>query len=205
MMRQLRRAWDRLSIYLPALLMCVLALGTYWLVRNTPVFSTSEPVQPVRHEPDYFLRGFSVKSFDVGGRLKNEVFGTEARHYPDTDTLEIDRARIRVFDPQGRLTLIVANRAVSNGDGSEVQLFGDATVTREAMRSPQGENQPRMELRSDFLHVFMNTEKLRTNRPVVLVRGTDRFTADALDYDNLDQVAELRGRVKGVLTPTPSR
>ena len=32
----LRHAWDRLSIYLPVLLMGLLALGTWWLVKNTP-------------------------------------------------------------------------------------------------------------------------------------------------------------------------
>ena len=29
----LRRFWDRLSIYLPVLLMGALALGSYWLLR----------------------------------------------------------------------------------------------------------------------------------------------------------------------------
>jgi lipopolysaccharide export system protein LptC len=40
---------------------------------------------------------------------------------------------------------------------------------------------------------------------VELTRGNDRFTADSLDYDNLDQVMELRGRVRGVLVPGAGR
>ena len=31
------RAWDRMSLYVPVMLMGLLALGTYWLARNTPV------------------------------------------------------------------------------------------------------------------------------------------------------------------------
>ncbi|MEG1201806.1 MAG: LPS export ABC transporter periplasmic protein LptC, partial [Comamonas sp.] len=31
--------------------------------------------------------------------------------------------------------------------------------------------------------------------------GKDRFTADAMTYNNLTQVAELKGRVRGVLVP----
>jgi lipopolysaccharide export system protein LptC len=36
---------------------------------------------------------------------------------------------------------------------------------------------------------------------VELTRGNDRFTADTMDYDNMEQVMELRGRVHGVLQP----
>ena len=84
--RWTRTTADRLAMYLPVILMGVLALGTYWLARNTPVgLGGSTEQRTPTHDPDYFMRGFSVKSFDVDGRLKSEVFGTEARHYPDTD------------------------------------------------------------------------------------------------------------------------
>ena len=43
---------------------------------------------------------------------------------------------------------------------------------------------------------------MRSNRPVQLTRGNDRFTADTMEYDNLDQVLQLNGRVRGVLMPT---
>ena len=32
----LRRGWEGASVYLPVLLMGLLALGTWWLVRNAP-------------------------------------------------------------------------------------------------------------------------------------------------------------------------
>jgi lipopolysaccharide export system protein LptC len=35
-----------------------------------------------------------------------------------------------------------------------------------------------------------------------LTRGKDRFTADTLEFDNVEQVMDLRGRVRGVLVPT---
>lgn len=46
---------------------------------------------------------------------------------------------------------------------------------------------------------------MRSNRPVQLTRGNDRFTADTMEYDNLDQVLQLNGRVRGVLMPTPAK
>lgn len=195
--------WDRVAIYLPVMLMGLLALGTYWLARNTPaILGAPEAERPLTHDPDYFMRNFSVKTFDPSGRLKSEVYGTEARHYPDTDTLEIDQPRIRAFNEKGALTVATAKQAISNGDGSEVQLIGDAVVVREA---PKGEDAPRMEFRGEFLHVFVNTERVRSHKPVTLIRGGDRFTADTLDYDNLDRAVDLRGRVRGVLVPTPAQ
>jgi lipopolysaccharide export system protein LptC len=60
-----------------------------------------------------------------------------------------------------------------------------------------------MEFRGEFLHAFVNTERVKSHKPVTLIRGNDQVTADTLDYDNLDRVVELNGRVRGVLTPSP--
>ncbi|MBL0421263.1 LPS export ABC transporter periplasmic protein LptC [Ramlibacter sp. AW1] len=201
--RSLRKGWDRSAVYTPILLMGLVALGTYWLARNTPTFAPPSAPAPPTHEPDYFMRRFAVRHFDDTGRLKSEVFGTEARHYPDTDTLEIDNPRVRAFNERGELTVATARRGISNGDGSEVQLIGDAVVTREASRGPDGELRPRMEISGEFLHAFVDTERLLSHKPVVLVQGNHRFTADRLDYDNLDRVLQLEGRVRGTLAPEP--
>ena len=202
MIRVIRQGWDQLSIYLPVLLMGLLALGTWWLVRNAPMPQLPAIERPRGHQPDYFMKTFSVKSFDATGRLQSEVQGEVARHYPDTDTLEIDKARMRSVTPEGRVTVATANRALTNADGTEVQLFGNAIVVREPLPAKAGAPaQPRLEFRSEFLHAFTNTERVQSDQPVTLTRGDDRFTADGMEYDNLDQVMQLRGRVRGVLMP----
>ena len=198
---RLRRLWDRLAVWLPIILMGLVALGTYWLARNTPVFGPPAAERPATHDPDYFMRRFSLRNFGPDGRLKSEVLGVEGRHYPDTDTLEIDQPRIRAFNARGELTVATAERGLSNGDGSEVQLIGNAVVTREAVTDAKGHTRPRLEIRGEFLHAFLDTEQLKSNKPVILIRGTDQFTADNLDYDNLDRLLALQGRVRGTLAP----
>jgi lipopolysaccharide export system protein LptC len=193
--------WEPLSLYLPLVMMGFLAVGTYWLVRNTPAAYEAEAARPVSHEVDYFMRRATVKTFDEAGRLKTEIYGAEARHFADTETLEIDQARMRSTGPDGRLTTATANRALSNDAGSEVQLIGNAVVVREPMQSPDGSWLPRLEFTGEFLHVFMNEERVKSHLPVVLKRGADEFSGDTFAYDNLDQVADLKGRVKGVLVP----
>lgn len=190
-----------MAIYMPLIMMGALALGTYWLVQNTPVFSAPEAAREASHEVDYFMRKFTVKNFDEGGRLKSEIHGLEGRHFSDTDILEIDQARIRSTSPEGRVTVATANRAYVNSDGSEVQLTGNARVVREASRDASGKETPQLEFRGDFLHAFLNEERVTSHKPVVLTRGNDQFTGDSFAYDNLDQVANLKGRVRGVLMP----
>ena len=205
MIKLLLLAWDRLSLYLPVLLMGFLALGTYWLVENTPVLTAPAAPSPARHEPDYFMRDFLVRTFMETGRLKSEVFGKAARHYPDTDTLEIDLVRIRSFDEQGRLTTATANRALTNGDASEVKLFDKALIVREALLDKSGQLSPRIEFRGEFLHAFIDSERVISDKPVELRRGKDIFVADTMDFDNLQQVMNMRGRVKGTLFPVPAK
>lgn len=192
------RAWDRITVYLPIILMGLLALATYWLARNTPVFTPPAALRPPTHDADYFLQNFSVKNFDVKGRLKSELHGTEARHYPDTDTTEIEQPRVRAYSESGALIVASAKRGISNGDGSQMQLIGDAVVTRDA-KLPNGQPEPTMQIRGQFLHFFVDTEQVKSHLPVTLVRGRDVFDGDKLDYDNLSRVMELTGHVHGVL------
>lgn len=205
MINRLRVFGDRMTLYLPIILMGLFALGTYWLVRSTPLLLLHGQEAQVRNGPDYFMRNFSIKSFDGAGRLKTEVLGTDARHFPDSDTLEIDLVRIRSFGDAGGLTTATARRAVTNADATEVKLIGDAHVVREPTADKVAQAQPRMEFRSEFLHAFMETERFLSDRPVELLRGSDRFTADSMEFDNRKRTMDLKGRVKGVLLPAPTK
>lgn len=195
------RLWDRIAMYMPLLMMGALALGTYWLVRNTPSFSAPEVTKVAGHEVDYFMHKFTIKTFDEAGKLKSEIYGAEARHFADTDMLEIDQATVRSINAENLLTTATAIRAYVNGDGSEVQLTGHARVVRQASRSLSGQETPNLEFRGEFLHVFLNEERVQSHKPVLLIRGADQFTGDAFSYNDRDKVALLTGRVRGVLMP----
>lgn len=199
--RLLRYGMDQLSTWLPVLLMMLFALGTWWLVRNAPRLHDLVPDAPLSSEPDYFMRQFSVRSFDAAGRLKSELTGAEGHHFPASDTLEVSEPRMRSYDEQNRTTVATARRAVSTGDGAEIRLYGDAQVVREATPRPGGGSAPRLQIRGEFLHAFTEEERVSSDQPVELTRGADRFTGDAFDYDNASGVAQLRGRVRGVIQP----
>ncbi|MEP7295401.1 MAG: LPS export ABC transporter periplasmic protein LptC [Burkholderiales bacterium] len=200
--RVLRAPWrvlDAASTYLPLLLMATLALGTWWLVKNTPLFENERELAPVRHEPDYTMTQFMVQRFAANGAMRVQIEGDVMRHYPDTDTLEIDNPRLRAFGDDGRITNATARKAIANRDGSEVQLSGGAHVVREATPKFAA-----IEFRGEFLHCFQNTERVRSHLPVIVTQAGTEFRADSMAYDNLAGVLDLKGHLRAVLTPPSS-
>lgn len=201
LLRLLGQMWDRLAIYLPLVLMGLLALVTYWMVRITPSLPEAREAKAQVHEVDFFMRGAVVKAYDGRGRLQNQLTGEEMRHYADNATIEVDQPRWQGLSAQGRITRARAQRGLSKDDGSEVQLIGQAVVMREAFTNAQGRHLPQQEFRGEFLHIFADDERLRSHLPVEFTSGGDRFTADSFSYDHQSQVVELQGRVKARIEP----
>jgi lipopolysaccharide export system protein LptC len=185
------------SAYLPLILMALLALATWWLVRNTPRADEPTTPAPLRHEPDYQMRGVTLERFAADGRLRVRVLGAQMRHYPDTDTLEIDEPRIRAIGPDGSVTNAQARRAISNGDATELQLTGGARVVREATAG-----QPAIEFDSEFLHAFLATERVTSNVPVLLRQGANELHVAWIEYDHLARTAKLGGPMRATFGPT---
>jgi lipopolysaccharide export system protein LptC len=181
--------------------MGVLALGSYWLLRATPDNPTPAAARPPNHEPDYFMRRFSVKVFDASGVLTTEIFGAEVRHHPDTDSTEIEQARIRLARAGGPLTTATAQLVRSNSRQTTFDLLGSAVLVREAGRQADGTPVPRVEFRGEQLRVVTQPEHISSQQPVTLLRGKDRLSADSLDYRGDANVAVFRGRVKAQLVP----
>jgi lipopolysaccharide export system protein LptC len=202
--RRDRRSWSRrlrdlLATYLPLMLMALLALGTWWLVKNTPRPPVATENAAVRREPDYEMRDFAITRFAADGRVKVRIEGQVLRHYPDTDRLEIVGADIHAVSLDGRTTQARAARALANGDASEWQLSGGARVVTQM---PGGAP---IDIESEFLHAFIHTERVRTHLPVLVRRGSDELRAGGLAYDNLTQRLELAGPVRARFAPAPAR
>lgn len=201
----LRRGFDllsRLSIYLPIALMGLLALATYWLLQITPLPPEPEPERPVSEQPDFFMRGFAVRTFDDSGRIKTEVLGTEARHHPHNDTMVIDNARVRARSDKGLLSTARSDVLTSNDEGTDMLLEGNAQVQRQGGRDADGRVIPRLEFHGPVLRVQTDPERITSDQPVLLIRGNDQITADTLDYTGDEaRTADLQGRVNATLAP----
>lgn len=199
MKRVFYSVWDSLILSIPLVVMGLLALGTYWLVRNTPVPEVAQP-EPVRgHEPDYYMKRFSIRTYDEQGHLRSEIQGDVARHYPDTQWIEIDGIRIRSVDAEGRISTAQAEHGLTDDHATEVQLIGKARINRTGAR---GDAAQATEYRSEFLHAFLKAERIRSHMPVQILRGKDHIEANSLDYDDAERQLLLAGRVRATLQPS---
>lgn len=190
-----RRVRDAVSAYLPLLLMTLLALATWWLVKNTPVPGAPVDDAPVRTAPDYTMTRFSLERFAADGRLTVRIEGERLRHFPDSDRIEIEDVRIRAHAPEGRVTVARAQRALANGDASEVQLIGGAEIVSQPERGAP------LTMQGDFLHAFLVTERVRTHLPVRVRQGASELQAGGLEYDHGSGRLELKGPIRAVFAP----
>lgn len=192
---------DALATYLPLLLMAALALGSWWLVRNTPGLPAERPLAEPRSAPDYSMRSFVVQRFAADGRLRLQLEGRELRHYRAAEgrgeRIEVDQVDLRAWSPAGQLTTATARRAVSNRDGSVVQLEGGTELLGSDDRGR------RIEVRSEFLEALLAQGIVRTDRPVQVVQGTQRLDAAGLVYERERGLLRFAGPVRAVLTGPP--
>ncbi|MEY4563716.1 MAG: hypothetical protein RLZZ618_2993 [Pseudomonadota bacterium] len=193
------RLVQMVQAYLPLLLMLLLALGTWWLAKNSRLGTDAPtPVAP-RHEPDYEMSGFAVQRFAPGGELQAQIEGDALRHYPDDDTTEVDIVKMRAIDKEGRVTRATAKQALANGPGTEIQLRGSANVLRESLNGDEP-----VDFHSEFLHAYLDSQRVFSNKPVTVVRGSTSVRADGMDYTHADQIVKFSGRARATFSAKPA-
>ena len=189
------RLRDALSAALPLILVLVLAVGSWWLVRNAPQPLEPRPAAATRVEPDYTMTGFLVQRFAADGRLRVQIEGRELRHLPAAGRLEIEGATLRAYSPEGQETVATAQRALADDDTTEVQLIGSARVqTRSAAGRPAV-------LEGERLLLYPKERRVRSEQPVRVRLGDDELEAATLDYREDSGVLEFTGPSRGVFAP----
>lgn len=185
--------------WLPILLMATLALFTFWLVRQNPALTPERPERTPSHLPDYEMRGFSLQRHLTSGATPSVIEGDHVRHFPDTDTFDMDGMRMRWLDEQGRVTRVTARRATMDPARHEVVLKQQGHLERPAQPGvDQG-----LELWGDDLVFDTQAQTLQSKRPVTIRVGEHRFQSGGVFYDHRDQQLELRGGVQGTVRPAP--
>jgi lipopolysaccharide export system protein LptC len=196
LLTRVRRTLDRLTIYLPLFLFAILALGSWWLVRSVPELMPPGLDPQLRQDPDFRLDQFTVKSFDASGQLTREISGQSATHFPATKSLHIEGVRILTENEVGTRLTAQAKKGISREAEQQVTLSGEATAVRQADK--QG---PRVELRGETLTAWLQEERLVSDQPVRITRGTDVFSAQTMNFDVRSGQYELQGQVRAVLPP----
>jgi lipopolysaccharide export system protein LptC len=193
---KLRRLLDALSVYLPLIVLALLASGSWWLVRSLPALNSPPANKPVRQDPDYRLSDFSVKSFNKHGQMTREVSGASAQHFPATESLHIEEIRIFAQNEKDDRMDAQAQKGIASDDGKQITLLGRA----QAIQHPR-DTRPQIELHGERLVALPDEDKVVSDDPVRILRGRDVFTANAMSFNSNSGEYALQGRVRGSLMP----
>jgi len=184
--------------YLPILMLSLLFLFSVWLVRSVPPLQNPAPAAPPLHTADYDFQNFNLKTYEMNGKLKSSMHGEFAQHFQDTLSTEVNKPFVLIYS-KDRVISAVAKKAIVNEDGSQVQLLGQVLLKRDDARQEKDD----MQISGEFLHFYANTDTLQSHLPVNIIRGQNRFKADQLQADNVNQTYDLNGRVHATLVPEP--
>lgn len=193
--RVLARLRQSLMGYLPLLLMTLLALGTWLVAKNSPGLLTPSAPGPVTHEPDYTLDHFTLQRFGPTGALAVEIEGDRMQHFPDDDTMEVEKIRVLSIEPDGHRITATALHGRAKDDSSEVWLDGQAQVVSEMA----GELPVRMN--GEHLRAQPKLKLVQSDSPVIVQQGGSEFHAEGLLYDHGTRILTLKGQTHGLLQP----
>ncbi|WP_052231452.1 LPS export ABC transporter periplasmic protein LptC [Tepidimonas taiwanensis] len=197
--------WDRVSLYLPVLLMGALAAISYGIVQRLPPLPAAPDAPVAPGAPDYRLEDFVLRRYDAAGRLESTLRGQALAHYPDRAVLLVQEADLERWARADGHRLWARAHALQTDDArTVVHLRGDVRVVREALAgTPQTKTTPRLTFEGQALTWHETQRLLESDQPVRVTRGADVLTGDRLRYDEARGVADVTGRVRATLAARP--
>lgn len=195
-MRDRRASANRFHLWVILAIVMMLALGSFWLLDVIRRGMDDTTPAAKRTEPDYYVEQFNFVRLAKTGQARYHVSGARMVHYPQNDSFEISRPVMKGLSDKRPTTTIVADRAVSNSDMSEVQLFGNVKIDRPA--SPVSNH---LQLTSDHLLVLPDEDVMKTDRPVKLISGVNVLTGIGMFANQATGEFRLASRVNGMLPP----
>lgn len=193
--------WDRLSIYLPILLMGLLALTSAWLLKTTPApQATASPPQD-DPRPDYYMHNFAVRQFGPGGELTTTLRGAQAQHYPSRQSLLVQQAHLSNLSATQRLTTGQALRLSINDAHTHYLLEQGVTIVQHP--APNAPAEPTITYQGNSMLVRTDTNTITSQQPVRILRGQDTITANSMVYQHDLNTMNFHGQVKTTLVARP--
>lgn len=180
------------NFWLPLVIVGGLVILTVWLDQLAGTPRTNANGVP-GHDPDYFVEDFNATAFGVSGEPRYRLAALRMTHYMDDDTTSLDAPR---FTREGTGMAKVVVRSLHgqvSPDGKNVDFIGDVRMMQERLAGGSP-----LELTTDYLRVMPETDRMLTDKPVVLKENGSELRAQAMLADGKQRTLELKGRVKGV-------
>lgn len=204
---------DRFRIWLGVVLLALVTLGSFWILKTLRQNGDEANARNgARSEPDYYVEKFNFIRLPNNGQANYSIVGEKLTHYPRSDDIEIQQARINSFSSDKSPINILALRAVieqkSNltspiREHDQIHLLGNVQVERPATAASSF-----MQLSTDYLLLLPDDNLMKTDTAVVMNTSNSEIHAIGMIADNNSQQIQLLSKVRArfsrpSVTPRP--
>jgi lipopolysaccharide export system protein LptC len=156
----------------PLLLMGGLTLVTFWMVQKNQPAERSMLERVRLHEPDYTITNGALSALNEQGNTKYRILGDKVIHYDDDASIDIERPRMRLFQPGKAPVTVKSDTGHLDGDLTILDLVGNASIFRPAQAAtPTEPATARMLATSSYYKVLINDDIIETDKPITLQQG----------------------------------
>lgn len=180
-----------------ALLALVAVAGlSGWLLQTVEAPTTASPGK-TRHDPDFYLKDFTLTTMDKTGAPRNRLVSPSMVHYADDNSSEVDQPSMQVFSKNGPPWHIDAGTGWLAAEGKTV-ILRDGVVIRQT-NAEQGRETI---IRTPDLTIKPDDEYAETASPVNYSDGTGTVVdAVGMRAHFKEERLELLSQVRGKYVP----
>ncbi|MDX1251624.1 MAG: LPS export ABC transporter periplasmic protein LptC [Gammaproteobacteria bacterium] len=173
------------------LALAVLAGLSAWLLQTTEKPQVSVPGKQ-RHDPDFYMKDFTMTTMDKAGVPRNRLSGPYLVHYADDDSAELTRPRMIAFRQDEPPWHIEAERGWISSGGKDVALRGEVVMRQsDAVRGRE------QTVRTTDLRVRPDDEYAETAHPVTFSNNAGSVVdAVGMRVSLKDERLELLSKVR---------
>lgn len=166
--------------YLTALLLIVLlAVVSGWIfesIEKSPILTKEK----VRHEPDYFLKNFTSTTMDDTGKPAYQVKADHLEHYPDDDSMKLQKPKFSFYKDNVKTWTAEANEALVLNNNEKIKLKGNVTLKQ---IPDSNKNNVPMTLKAEQLTIEPERNIAHTKSKVKLSQGKSYIQAIGMRAD----------------------
>lgn len=167
-----------------------LALLTFWINQNVQESGLLR-IGYNRHDPDYIMHNFVSSQTDVQGNMRYVLAAIELKHFPDSDTTELQRPRITQFGQNKPYTQMYSLRGYVSPNAEVIEMVDQVRVVRQATAG-KGE----MEFQTSRLTVEPDKEMASTQSEVTILQKPGTVVkAKGMIFDKNSNTIQLFNRV----------
>lgn len=176
------------------------AFGSFWLLQVMQNNGIDVEADANKNEPDYIIEKFSFVRMSPEGKPRYLFSGAKLTHRPIDDASDVERPVLKSLTPQSPPMTITSQRARIRHAENQVDLFGKVDIRR-----PAGPGSRPMQIKTEFLTVFPDEDRMSSNVAVEMKLGSATVAGIGMQANNATRQVHFASRGQIVYPPQEAR